>query len=201
MNDMHVPDHIIKYLGINYCFWSRHRQTYAKYRSDTTIPICFPDRNQIILSYSRSKFRASPLSYSLVNIEKDKYSSLAVEVRRYATEYKKILEELKNNDFKRTTFSELTNILVCGELYRNLVERIPNSWLNSRDRVSFSTGISYAGNKAKIFPIRDLDKETVPLELYFRLENLFRFIDEVPVLKELIPYLPFYIAIESINDL
>lgn len=198
---MYIPDHIIKYLGINYCFWTRHRQTYAKYRNDTTMAISFPDRNKIIMSYIRSKFRANLINCPLVNIEKDKYSPLAVEVRRYATEYKKILEELKNNDFKRTTFSELTNILVCGELYRNLIERVPNSWLNSKDRVSFSKEATTLNSKAKVIPIKDLDKDIVPLEIYFRLERLFKFIDEVPVLKELIPHLPFYIAVESINDL
>ena len=148
---MYIPDHIIKYLGINYCFWTRHRQTYAKYRNDTAIPISFPDGYKIIISYSRSKFRASLIDCPLVNIEKDKYDPLTIEIRGYATEYKKILED---NDIKLTKFSELTNILVCGELYRNLVERVPNSWLNSEDRVSFSKEATLLNPKAKVIPIK-----------------------------------------------
>ena len=195
---MYIPDHIIKYLGINYCFWTRHRQTYAKYRNNTTMAISFPDRHKIIMSYSRSKFRANLINFPLVNIERDKYDPVAIEVRKYATEYKKILE---SDDIKQTKFYELANILVCGELYRNLIERVPNSWLNSKDSISFSKEAITLNPKAKVIPIKDLDKDLAPLEIYFRLENLFRFIDEVPVLKELIPHLPFYIAVESINDL
>lgn len=195
---MYIPDHIIKYMAINYCFWTRHRQTYAKYRNDTAMAISFPDGHKIIMSYSRSKFRANLINCPLVNIEKDKYDQLAIEVRRYATEHKKILVD---NDIKQTKFYELDNILVCGELYRNLIERVPNSWLNSKDRISFSKEATTLNPKAKVIPIKDLDKDLAPLEIYFRLESLFRFIDEVPVLKELIPHLPFYIAVESINDL
>ena len=195
---MYIPDHIIKYLGINYCFWTRHRQTYAKYRSDTTMAISFPDGHKIIISYSRSKFRASLIDFPLFNIEKDKYDPLVIEVRRYATEYKKILE---NDDIKQTKFYELYNILVCGELYRTLIERVPNSWLNSKDRISFSKEAITLNPEAKVIPIKDLDKDLVPLEVYFRLGSLFRIIDELPILKELIPHLPFYIAVESINDL
>lgn len=78
---------------------------------------------------------------------------------------------------------------------------MPNSWLNSKDRMSFSKEAITLNTKAKVIPIKDLDKDLVPLEIYFRLESLFKFIDEAPVLKELIPHLPFYIAVESINDL
>ena len=195
---MYIPDHIIKYMAINYCFWTRHRQTYAKYRNDTAMVISFPDRHKIVMSYSRSKFRANLIDSPLINIEKDKYDPVAIEVRRYATEHKKILE---SDDIKQTKFYELDNILVCGELYRNLIERVPNSWLNSEDRLSFSKEASLLNPKAKVIRIKDLDKDIVPLEIYFRLESLFRFIDEAPVLKELIPHLPFYIAVESINYL
>lgn len=199
---MYIPDHIIKYLGINYCFWTRHRQTYAKYRSDTTMAISFPDGHKIIMSYSRSKFRGNLINCPLVNIEKDKYDPVAIEVRKYTTEFKKILKDLgETNDFYYVTFSELINVLVCGELYRTLIERVPNSWLNSKDRISFSKEATTLNPKAKVIPIKDLDKDIVPLEIYFRLESLFRFIDEAPALKELIPHLPFYIAVESINDL